>query len=335
MKLSCKAALAMLLAALLMAALVGCTPNEPTQTDPPETTLSEPEEHVDTVFDGIGTICDIITYGEDYLVLSHTGLYTVDKEMKTRTRLGSPYNDPFDGNQDYTNSDFFKTLTASTDYGEKKFSFLAATGEHIFFYCDSQRTFYLDGNEQPLGLVGAPLAKSARAYACGGDLYVHIDDLGYGTVLFRNGIQTERHPAKHYSGIVVHQDTPYLESYDDEQRLYWTPLNTDLSLGEPTAQNSVSLSYQVLSYRDAAVAGQTGSYRYKYTLDLGESSFHYAFSRTDGSVLEELVCGGLDECLIQADSFFWFVRDDRQFVLILCKDGETSIRTLNFDTKQD
>ena len=86
----------------------------PPMTVPP-TTLSQKEK----ALEGIGTICDIAKYGDGYLLLTHTGLYTVDKNLENRQFLDDPANKPFVEKESGT---LFERLSYRPNYEENFFT---------------------------------------------------------------------------------------------------------------------------------------------------------------------------------------------------------------------
>ena len=111
----------------------------PPMTVPP-TTLSQKEK----ALEGIGTICDIAKYGDGYLLLTHTGLYTVDKNLENRQFLDDPANKPFVEKEPGT---LFERLSYRPNYEENFFYRLNVTSKGIFYICGPTNSYYFCGEE--------------------------------------------------------------------------------------------------------------------------------------------------------------------------------------------
>ena len=141
-----KKVLLLLFCCLLLILLCACAPSEG-QTEPtrltapppaPPTTLSQKEK----ALEGIGTICDIAKYGDGYLLLTHTGLYTVDKNLENRQFLDDPANKPFVEKESGT---LFERLSFEPNYEEPMFYSLFVTSKGIIYGCFPTGSYYIYG----------------------------------------------------------------------------------------------------------------------------------------------------------------------------------------------
>lgn len=337
---------------LLLLALSGCTPGIPSDlTAPPSTAPSEPTEHIQTELDGLGTICDIEEYGNGYLLLTHTGLYTADPNFQNCERLGSPYNDAFDECKDGT---FFYRLTAVENYDLPYFENLYVSGAHIYFYCEATRSFFVDGKETKLDDFDLKYCSHPRVAVHNGAFYTLIQNNVFNSYLFKNDEPPLIITEKSYTDIIENHGKLYLlgaDSFTDYRNLYLTEVLDDLSLCEPILVVEGSPEGELLKANDEPgfslrrIVGEEGKYRYRAEESAiegeedayGETEilgYTYTLSRTDGEKVETLECEGLDELINASECYFWFVKDDSQFVIITQSDRRTSIRILDFTAKE-
>lgn len=341
-----KQILSCLLLSLLILFLSACSPSVPSDlTAPPSTAAPEPTEHIPNALDGIGTICDVTTYADGYLVLSHTGLYTVDQNFENRERLGSPYNDPFDKCEEGT---FLYRLTAVENYDSPYFENLYVDGEHIYFYCGITKSFFLDGEEVAYDDYDIQMGDISCVAVYRGAIYTLVQDNVFGSYLFRNCDEPLKITEQCYYRIFVYQDRLYLagmDSYTVHEHLYLCEVHEDLTLDEPSVTNEEVFALQT-EYAYAFAAGEAaGTYQYraeknaiwsepdKYGLTeiLG---YRCSLSRTDGEKVETLECEGLDELVSDSENFFWFIKEDKQVIIITQKDKRVTISTLDFTVKE-
>lgn len=98
-----------------------------TLTAPPSTQPPSTEDAGPTLSD-VGILCDIAEYGDGYLLLTHTGLYTTDANFRNPKSAGEEWDRLFD-----SDDEFFFRLKLYQNYDEPVFKNLTVVSDGIFF----------------------------------------------------------------------------------------------------------------------------------------------------------------------------------------------------------
>ncbi len=299
--------------ALLLLLLCACAPSEgqteptrltaPPPTTAPPTTLGQKEK----ALEGIGTICDIAKYGDGYLLLTHTGLYTVDKNLENRQFLDDPANKPFIEKEPGT---LFERLSYRPNYEENFFYGLIVTSKGIFYICKPTNSYYFCGEPTELrrNFRFTPMEYEGSLYMLWVNYYDPQD-----IFLSKDGVEQE-----------IDLDLPCF---------YW--FDGKLCLGGPAGlyaigENGLPGERLGDSPDDSLLARPVGDYRYfldfeyeEYVYEdelgyerIGSLVVDIIFTRSNGETVERLSCGRLREAACENMIKIWFVVDDSHLVLL-------------------
>lgn len=127
---------------LIISLLCGCAANA-LPTAPPTPTAPSTEDPRPASLEGVGTICDALPDGNGYIVMTHTGFYRLDKELRRAEATGlETYNALF---EDAASENPFYRMKLDPDYELPLLTALTQTSRGLAFFCYSNGTFYLDG----------------------------------------------------------------------------------------------------------------------------------------------------------------------------------------------
>ena len=153
----CRIAIIVIFLSLL---ITGCTSSivPTTLTAPPSTQPPSTEDAGPTLSD-VGILCDIAEYGDGYLLLTHTGLYTTDANFRNLKSAGEEWEKLFNpelkdaGERLFDeHEEFFLRLKLYQNYDEPLFKNLTVTSKGIFFCTTSEGDSYLNGKPWVLSL---------------------------------------------------------------------------------------------------------------------------------------------------------------------------------------
>lgn len=319
MKLRKTSLLCLLLAFVLL--LSACTPAQthttpPTETEPPSESNSsdssedrdEPEipeeaygfyEPFDADTEGIGTLCDIAPYKDGYLLLTHTGLYTLDKDLKNRRPADEALSAPFQTED----GDFFDRLRLDPDYETPCFSNLKVTSQGVFYFCKPNNTLYLNG----VALEKRANCELEDLVACG-DSYYAIWNCGATNKLCFGEREVES-VGLHTLRFVWLDGALYCHKFYKYEQYFVYEENVNFGFEKLNADGT-------LEKVSSATWGNISE-----TLPVGDGTFYlsdyYGMMRANDEKVEYLGCTALDDRAVLRRLVL-----DEEHLLVLCENGE-------------
>ncbi len=325
----CKIAVIVIFLSLLV---TGCTSSivPTTLTAPPSTQPPSTEDTGPTLSD-VGILCDIAEYGDGYLLLTHTGLYTTDANFRNLKSAGEEWDRLFD-----SDDEFFFRLKLYQNYDEPVFKNLAVVSDGIFFCKVNEVDSFFNGAAWTLPVEDSEASGDAQKPR--GVIIRHVTDYAgstyalCGTKLFKNG---EPITTLHYS---YWADSTFLwlqgKLYVHITRAYMDEtVNGFYAVGE---DGSMVKTFEDLDWRLTVLStASDGNYAYLLINEMtyeedphtGERIYIRRLMRTDGTWVEkrdpesgELIYEGLNYEFLDCPPL---LRDDIRVLRMIPKGSNT------------
>lgn len=334
----CRIAIIVIFLSLLV---TGCTSSivPTTLTAPPSTQPPSTEDTGPTLSD-VGILCDIAEYGDGYLLLTHTGLYTTDANFRNLKSAGEEWEKLFNpelkdaGERLFDeHEEFFLRLKLYQNYDEPLFKNLTVTSKGIFFCTTSEGDSYLNGKPWALSLNASNGSQTSEEVPA-----IQVADYAgstyalCGTKLFKNGepITTLHYSYWADSTFLWLQGKLYVHitrAYTDET------VNGFYAVGE---DGSMVKAFEDLDWRLTVLStASDGNYAYLLINEMtdeedphtGERIYIRRLMRTDGTWVEkrdpesgELIYEGLNYEFLDCPPL---LRDDIRVLRMIPKGSNT------------